>query len=325
MNSRELQFLDMSALSEAFLNDPDLANINADIVPQAMQTLFVCTGCDYTSFFSQIGKATFLRYFFQYAAFITGRESQGTLADTGLEGETYNNGFLAFLRLIGTVYFKKHATGFETPSPANHFQNFSSTHTTVQQQHKDWLEDIRQNIADRITFDNDMIPSIEALYYHWKRSCWVLHMWRQADKNNMVLKPITEYSWTLSDNKLTVVWDTPENMQAIRDRVSLLLKGCKCVTCCTTRRCGCKRNNTQCSEGCQCINCLNMPRTEEVEDGDLAEIALEETVSTDITQLDMDTDELVDWVFGEEEDSASEDDDDDDEHGTYNGSSLEDI
>ena len=51
---------------------------------------------------------------------------------------------------------------------------------------------------------------------------------------------------------------------------------------------------------------------------------MEETVSTDIiTQLDMDTDELVDWVFGEEEDSASEDDDD--EHGTYNGSSLEDI
>ena len=66
-----------------------------------------------------------------------------------------------------------------------------------------------------------------------------------------------------------------------------------------------------------------MPRTEEVEDCDLAEIALEETVSTDITQLDIDTDELVDWVFGEEEDSASEDDDD--EHGTYNGSSLEDI
>ena len=283
MNSRELQFLNMSSLSKAFLHDPDLSNIITTDLPQVMQTLVVCTGCDYTSFFSQIGKATFLRYFYQYTAFITGRESQGTLADTGWEGEAYKNGFLAFLRLIGTIYFKKHATAFETPSPANHFQNFSATHTTIQQQHKDWLEDIQQNIADRITFENDMIPSNEALYYHWKRSCWVLHMWRQADKNSIVLQPITEYGWTISDNKLTVVWDTPQNMQAIRDRVNLLLKGCKCVTCCTTERCGCKRKNTHCSEGCQCINCLNMPSTEGAEDHDLSEIALEEEVTADIT------------------------------------------
>lgn len=297
-------------LSKAFLNDPDLAHINTTILPQIMQTLFICTGCDYISFFSQIGKATFLRYFFQYASFITGRESQGTLADTGLEEETYKNGFLAFLRLIGTVYFKKHATGFETPSPANHFLKFSGTHTTILQQHKDWLEDIRQNVADRSTFDNDMIPSNEALYYHWKRSCWVTHMWRQGDKNNMVLQPITEYGWTLSDNKLTVLWDTPENMEAIRQRVHLLLKGCKCVTGCTTRRCGCKKNSTQCSEGCQCTNCLNMPDTEGM-DLDLAEIGLEEEVTTDITQLDTDTDELIDWVFGaEQDDTASVEDDD---------------
>ena len=79
MNSREVQFLDMSALLAAFLNDPDLANIDTTTLSEVMQTLFVCTGCDYTSFFSQIGKATFLRYFFQYAAFITGRESKGSL------------------------------------------------------------------------------------------------------------------------------------------------------------------------------------------------------------------------------------------------------
>ena len=190
---------------------------NTTTLPQVMQTLFVCTGCDYTSFFSQIGKATFLRYFFQYAAFITGRESKDSLADTGLEGENYKNGFLAFLRLIGTVYFKKHATAFDTPSPANHFLKFSGT--TPQQQHKDWLEDIQQHAADRSTFDNDMIPSTEALYYHWKRSCWVVHMWRQGDKNHMDLQPITEYGWSLINNKLTVLWDTVENMEAIRQRV----------------------------------------------------------------------------------------------------------
>lgn len=170
-----------------FLNDPDFANITPTILTQVLQTLFVCTGCDYTSLLSQIGKTTFLRCFFQYGTFITGRGSQGTLADIDLEGEIYNNGFLAFLRLIGKVYFERYSTGFGTPSPANHFLTFSHIHSTMQQQHNDWLEDIRQNIADRITFDNNMIPSNKALYYHWKRSCRVLHMWKQVDRNTMVL------------------------------------------------------------------------------------------------------------------------------------------
>ena len=101
MNSRELHFLKMSSLSKAFLNDPDLSNIITTDLPQVMQTLLVYTlvATIYTSFFSQIGKATFLRYFYQYTAFLTGRESQGTLADTGLEGEAYNNGFLAVMML----------------------------------------------------------------------------------------------------------------------------------------------------------------------------------------------------------------------------------
>ena len=40
------------------INDPDLG-------PQILQTINVTTGCDYVSFFSQIGKSTFLRFFFQ--------------------------------------------------------------------------------------------------------------------------------------------------------------------------------------------------------------------------------------------------------------------
>ena len=65
-----------------------------------------------------------------------------------------------------------------------------------------------------------------------------------------------------------------------------------------------KKNNTQCFEGCQCTNCLNMTVTEGREDTDLVEIAIEEEVTTDSTQLD--TDELLDWVFGaENEDNMS--------------------
>ena len=36
--------------------------------------------------------------------------------------------------------------------------------------------------------------------------------------------------WDLNDGKLTVIWNTQMNMQAICDGVNLLLRGCKCVT-----------------------------------------------------------------------------------------------
>ncbi len=278
LNSREVRYLDLTAFTLALKNDLDLATIPSNILPQAIQSLFVCSGCDYISFFSQLGKATFLRYFFQYASFITSGEPPGTLADTSLDGEKYKDGYLAFMQLIGTLYFKKHATGFESSSPATHFLKFATTGTSMLQQHQSWLEDIRQNIWDRVKFENEMIPSNEALYLHWKRSCWVLHMWRQADQNYLVLQPVTNYGWTLTEGKLCIVWDTPSNLQVIRDRVSLLLRGCKCATGCATGRCGCKRSKRPCSEGCQCKNCLNITsRTDEATE--LAELALEEQIT----------------------------------------------
>ncbi len=75
------------------------------------------------------------------------------------------------------------------------------------------------------------------------------------------------------------------------------------ATGCATGRCGCKRDNKQCSEGCQCKNCLNISSaTEEVTE--LAEIALEEDITTDIAE---DTEELMERVFGTELETTSSD------------------
>jgi len=125
-SSRELKFVNLVALNTAIQNDPDLAAINPAILPKVLQIIYVCTGCDYISFLSQLGKATFIRYFFQYVSFITGGEQPGTLANTQLQlnERSYKLGFLAFMRLIGTAYFKKHATGFNTSSPFAHFLQF---------------------------------------------------------------------------------------------------------------------------------------------------------------------------------------------------------
>ena len=237
-----------------------------------------------------------MRYFFQYASFITGGDqpnTPGTLANNKLDDD-YKIGFLAFIRLIGVVYFKKHVSGFDTPSPIAHFSKFINPNLTTKQHHSVWLEDIRQNIFDRIKFENETIPSDDALYLHWQRSCWVMDMWRQADQNTVTLKPITDYGWSLIDNTLTIIWDTSENIEAVRNRVKLLLRGCKCVTGCKTGRCSCRKSNRECAEGCQCTNCLNTfvsttKTTEQAQD----EVVEEEEVG----ELEIETDELMDWVF----------------------------
>ena len=90
-----------------------------------------------------------------------------------------------------------------------------------------------------------MVPSDKALFLHWKRSCWVLDIWRQADENKMMVKPITQYGGAITqDNRLSVIWDSDEHpthqRQSIKDRVNLLLRGYKFSKGCLTARCFCR-------------------------------------------------------------------------------------
>ena len=99
--SQEHRYLGMNKLLSAIQNDPDLAFLPKDQLPKVLQVLFISTGCDYLSYFSGLGKSTFLKIFFQHAYFISGT-SVGTLADTCFTNRKL--GFLSFIRLIGTVY-----------------------------------------------------------------------------------------------------------------------------------------------------------------------------------------------------------------------------
>ena len=100
ISNRQLEFLSLKSLQKALENDPDLSHIHLATLPRTIQTVYTATGCDYTSFFSKIGKATFFKYLIQYASFITGGQQPmpGTLSDS-----SNSLGFLAFMRLVGTV------------------------------------------------------------------------------------------------------------------------------------------------------------------------------------------------------------------------------
>ena len=180
--------------------------------------------------------ATFLRYFYQHANFISSGKgnTQGTLANVSFDHNLFETGFLAFLRLVGSVYLKKHTSGFSTTAPASHFNKFNNPSLTPLQQHHNWLEDIRQNIWDRVQFENEIIPSTDALYRHWKRTCWVIDMWQQANKTGMVLKPLYGCGWKIDGDSLTFDWDSEGNIEAVKERIARLLKGCGCRTGCGT-------------------------------------------------------------------------------------------
>ena len=145
-----------------------------------------------------------------------------------------------------------------------------------------------------------LIPSDDALLLHWKRSCWVLHMWQQSDQPIMTLE---NYGWSITDNELTIKWDTATNVQAVRDRVDSLLKGCKCSTGCLTGRCGCKKRGKHCSIGCECLNCGNNIAGSKQNETHI--ISLEEDVEAG-RLTDREGEDIVDWVFGQNTGSDSQ-------------------
>lgn len=166
-NAIESQYIHLNHLHSAFINDPDLAFLPKSHLLDILQSLFVCTGCDFVSFFKQIGKASFINYFFQHASFITGDTMVSSLRDT--ESNTRLNGFLSFVRLVGTVYFKKHLPSFisidghETP-----LQSFNAIEKqlTPSAAHKAWLARIRELVGNRIKSEEERVPSYTALWRH---------------------------------------------------------------------------------------------------------------------------------------------------------------
>ena len=96
VNSIEIKLLHLNSLYTSLLNDHDLASVSPLLRAKVIQTLFICSGCDYISFFAGIGKI-----FYENAWFICGMDSlPGTLAQTDIDN--LKEGFLSFVRLVGS-------------------------------------------------------------------------------------------------------------------------------------------------------------------------------------------------------------------------------
>ena len=61
--STQKRIISLSNLMHNLVNNPDLSIISPCLLPQVLQTLYVVTGSDYTSFFCGFGKVTFMKCF----------------------------------------------------------------------------------------------------------------------------------------------------------------------------------------------------------------------------------------------------------------------
>ena len=48
----------------------------------------------------------------------------------------------------------------------------------------------------------------------------MLDMWNKADGNHMVLHPLTDFGWKVTEECLTFDWDSESNIEAMRDSMS---------------------------------------------------------------------------------------------------------
>ena len=142
------------------------------------------------------------------------------------------------------------------------------------------------------------------------RTCWVLHMWKQADSNIMDLKPMTEYGWMIEDDKVSIIWDQCTDNQR---KGSCVAKGLQVRDGLCNWAMQLQKKEKECSEGCQCLNCTNIStgHDKDPEDTEINELVLEESQKTND-----EVDELMDWVFGEETDNTLSPDTDSEEEDT---------
>ena len=107
------------------------------------------------------------------------------------------------------------------------------------------------------------------------------------------------------DNELSICW---ENLQKVKSRVNLLMKGCGCKFGCATKRCGCRKNGEVCGPGCRCTNCENT-------DEDTGTLWNEQGVNTHgedhYRMLESDVSDIMLGVFGQEDHASDTDEDSD--------------
>ncbi len=253
-------YLHLNKLVQALELDPDVASLPKSELPVIFQMLFICSGCDYVSYFAGLGKANFFNSFFQHAKFISGQQMGNFLSEH--KETNKKKGFLSFQRLIGTLYFKKHYAAMASRKDVQIPQQLFNCHRKSADPHREWYNnDIRAIVSERITDERNRMPSLTALWRHWLRCCWVAQMWANSSEVDLYESLPSPETSGWKTNKRGIYefdWECPTVQNNVQETIDFLTKGCSCKKGCVSARCGCFGKGKKCGPGgCQCLNCLN--------------------------------------------------------------------
>ena len=188
-----------------------------------------------------------------------------------------DKGFLSFLRLVGTCYFKKHLAAFianyNYSTPIQLYNSLEQS-LSIPDKHKLWIQQIRRTVVNRVTNEEECVPSITSLWRHWTRSCWINQMWQNSHLPDMYSPLLQSEScgWLRSDDGgYHVDWEAPEIIERVKNTIEFLTKGCTCKKGCRTNNCGCKKKYRYCGPGCECQGCTNLPSVDQTVGSELSD------------------------------------------------------
>jgi hypothetical protein len=267
-------YLNVNKLIDLMNKNTDLKSIDSKNIPLNIQTLFICSGCDFVSFFRHYTKNRFYDAFFDNCDFITASdEFTGSLDQTDIDNWT--QGLLAFYRLVGSVFLKKCAFMFVptlkskiNPTPIELYKHFCKQNPNKSEKEivSIWLDAIRRSVmkVKGCTSEDYWVPSDNSLELHWMRTCYVKQIWLQADISAVNYPDITQWGWTFLENgSLSVKWDSDHNFRNVENYRKLWTSGCHCLLnkkICGDRKCGCVKMLRPCGPACTCTSaCNNKP------------------------------------------------------------------
>ena len=146
--------ISISSLLKSLENDPYLIDVLPEERPKLLASVYILTGCDYTSFFVGCGKTSFLNTLFNYAEFICQETEEMPGSLTSLNGES---GFMSFLRLVGAAYFQTHRAAFrQHADPRSLFNSLKRDTQTPMEHHEMFIDKLRQSIWDRVVYEDNL-------------------------------------------------------------------------------------------------------------------------------------------------------------------------
>ena len=168
------------------------------------------------------------------------------------------------------------------------------------EQHEAWYNAIRCIVSDRITNEEERMPTTTAMWRYWMRSCWVSKMWQSSTEENPYseLPPPQVCGWIEDENgEYNFDWECAEVQSRITDTISFLTKGCSFKKGCQTNQCGCRKKGNRCGPGCQCQGCRNAGIANTYENLSESETESEDNSSSDeeciTTEIVTDLDEII--------------------------------